>query len=129
MRPWWLAIGGAALLVVGERLAASWANIGGPGLDRVLDLSLLTFLSITMVWAPMWTMRIIRRTWQRLDRIARLACAWQVLLQGFVVAPALWLGVSWLTSDVQGGRILAVSAAGSALMSLGGAVSLVLRAR
>ena len=127
MRPWWLVIAGASVLLVGERIAGAWAGHSGERFDHVLDLSLITFLSITMVWAPMWTMRIIRTRWRGLDREARLACAWQVWLQSVLVTPALWWAVTTLTRDVGGGRLLAVSAVGSAVIGVGGAISLRLR--
>ncbi len=129
MRPWVAVLGGAALLVSGERVAGAAFGHSGERFDRLVDLSLVTFVSIGLVWAPMWTMRSVRLAWRHIDRPARFACARQVLLQGLVVAPALWLAVGWLTREVHGGRMVSASALGSVLISLGAAGSLWLRAR
>ena len=128
-RPW-MALGlGATTLVAGQQILGRWQGFGGQHFDRMVDLSLVTFLSIGLIWAPMWSMRTARTLWRGMERPTQRDVARQILLQGLFGAPAIWIASSWATRDVSGGWLLASSAVGSVLISLGAATTLWLRTR
>ena len=99
-----MALGlGATTLVAGQQILGRWQGFGGQHFDRMVDLSLVTFLSIGLIWAPMWSMRTARTLWRGMERPTQRDVARQILLQGLFGAPAIWIASSWATRDVSGG--------------------------
>ncbi|HAN30146.1 MAG TPA: hypothetical protein DCQ06_00980 [Myxococcales bacterium] len=128
-RPW-MALGfGAAILVGAEHVVGRLWALSGARFDQLVDFSLVSFLSVGLIWAPMWSMRSARILWRGLSLQQRRSIARQVLVQGALGAPAIWSTASWLTRDIEGGSLLVASAFGSALISLGASLSLWMKTR
>lgn len=131
-RPWLWLLGVATICAVGARLYGEQVLAAvGPRRDATLDLMLegavVGVVSIGVMWAPMFSMRVARRAWPRLALPMRLAALRQVAAQGVLVGPALVATVAAVTESLPASRLLGPSATGCVLISLGGAASLWLR--
>lgn len=123
-RPWVALALGASTLIGGQLLWGRLHGLAGGKFDLLLDLSLVTFLSIGLIWAPMWSMRTSRNLWRGLSHAERRQVARQILVQGLCGAPLIWVAVTFMTAEVRGGWLLSGSVLGCVFISLGAATTL-----
>jgi hypothetical protein len=130
-RPWLWLLAVASVCAVAARLYAEQVLASvtrkGATMDLMLEGAVVGVISIGVMWAPMFSMRVARRAWPRLGLPVRLAALRQVALQGVLLGPALTGLVAWGTESLPASRLLGPSVAGCVLVSLGGAASLWLR--
>jgi hypothetical protein len=128
-RPWGWLVALATATALAVRLWGE-ANVGrGVNLDLMLEAAVIGVVSIGVMWAPMFSMRVARRAWSRLDHALRRATIVQLALQGLVFGPLMTALVAAATEWLPATRLLGPSLAGSLLITLGGSASLLLRLR